>query len=49
MGGNLVAMGFIPSQRVPLMVGVVSGLIVVGAYGVRGLVGRYQWRKSVLF
>jgi GABA permease len=37
---NLVAMGFIPSQRVPLLVGVTSGLIVLGAYGVRRLVGR---------
>jgi len=46
MAVNLVAMGFIPSQRVPLLVGVVSLLIVIGAYGLRGLVGR---RKSVLF
>jgi GABA permease len=37
MALNLVAMGFIPSQRVPLMVGVASGLIVLGAYGLRGL------------
>jgi GABA permease len=37
MAVNLVAMGFIPSQRVPLMVGVVSGLIVISAYGLRGL------------
>jgi GABA permease len=37
MGLNLVAMGFIPSQRVPLMVGIVSLLIVLGAYGLRAL------------
>jgi GABA permease len=40
MGVNLVAMGFIPSQRVPLVVGVASGLIVVGAYAVRRRTGR---------
>jgi len=37
MALNLVAMGFIPSQRVPLMVGVASALIVLGAYGLRSL------------
>jgi GABA permease len=35
---NLVAMAFIPDQRVPLVVGVASGLIVVGAYGVRRVI-----------
>jgi GABA permease len=35
MGLNLVAMAFIPSQRVPLLVGIVSGLIVLCAYGLR--------------
>ncbi len=32
---NLVAMAFIPSQRVPLLVGIVSALIVLCAYGLR--------------
>jgi GABA permease len=35
MALNLVAMGFIPSQRVPLMVGVVSGLAILAAAGLR--------------
>jgi GABA permease len=37
MAVNIVAMAFIPSQRVPLLVGVVSGVIVIGAYGLRRL------------
>jgi GABA permease len=35
---NLVAMGFIADQRVPLVVGLASGGIVLGAYGVRRVV-----------
>ena len=35
MALNLVAMGFIPSQQVPLMVGVLSGLLILAAGGLR--------------
>jgi len=35
---NLVAMAFIADQRVPLVVGIASGLIVVGAYWVRRVI-----------
>jgi GABA permease len=37
MALNLVAMGFIPSQRVPLTVGVVSGLMIWAASGLRSM------------
>jgi GABA permease len=40
MALNLVAMAFIPSQRIPLLVGIASGLIVVCAYGLRSVSGR---------
>jgi GABA permease len=37
MGLNLVAMAFIDSQRVPLIAGIASGLIVMCAYRLRSL------------
>jgi L-asparagine transporter-like permease len=40
MAVNIVAMAFIHSQRVPLLVGIASGLIVVAAYFLRSLTGR---------
>jgi len=46
MALNLVAMGFIPSQRVPLLVGIASGLIVVVAFGLRSLTGRARQISS---
>ena len=44
MALNLVAMGFIPSQRVPLVVGVVSGVAILGAAGLRT-----KRKEAVLF
>jgi GABA permease len=52
MALNLAAMAFIPSQRVPLLVGVASGLIVLGAYGLRSRLDRARGStvsKYVLF
>jgi len=52
MALNLVAMGFIPSQRIPLLVGIASGLIVVAAYCLRSLTLRDRREvsgKRVLF
>ncbi len=48
MSLNLVAMAFIPGQRVSLVVGVASGVIVVAAYGLRRAV-RSSGRKYVIF
>ncbi len=46
MALNLVAMAFIPSQRVPLMVGVVSGLFILGASGLRSALKRERQPSS---
>jgi len=40
MVGIVVAMAFIPEQRQPLLLGVVSLGVLVLAYGVRALCGR---------
>jgi GABA permease len=46
MALNLVAMGFIPSQRIPLAVGIASGVIVLAAFGLRSLTGRARQMPS---
>ena len=40
MLGIVAAMAFIPEQRAPLVFGIVSALLMVGAYGIRSLAGR---------
>ncbi len=46
MALNLMAMGFIPSQRIPLLVGIASGVIVLAAFGLRSLTGRARHISS---
>jgi len=48
MAVNLVAMAVMPDQRVPLLVGIVSFVFVLGGYGLRKLFGE-QREKSLLF
>ncbi len=48
MALNIVAMAFIPSQRVPLMVGVVSGVAIIAAAGVREMY-KGKEKQAVLF